>query len=188
MKLQELRNLIRNEVRKAINESTNTLITLEDALSTNPDYKIIAIKDTVIGDKKDIIISKSTRDNLSKKGYAPIGIGKGFNASAESIEYIQTRIDNILKTPNYTIKPDILKAWKLDPVKTYLTTGIEYGQIKHGYPTADGLGHFGEFGGYLARPYPLYMGSNGINTTGEDNGKLIGFIFGITKKSITPVK
>ena len=187
MKIQELRNLIRYEVRKVINESTNSVPTLEDALSTNPSYKIIALKNNVIGDKKDIIITSSTRDKLTNARYTPIGIGKGFNAFVVSIEYIQAQIDKIISTPNYTIHPDMLNAWKADPVNTYLTTGIQYTQIKFKQPT-NGLGHDGSLGGNISRPIPLYMGSNGINTIDTGNAKLIGFIFGMTKKSIIPVR
>jgi hypothetical protein len=43
-------------------------------------------------------------------------------------------------------------------------------------------------GGRLNKLTPLYMSNNGMNITGADNGKLIGFISGITQKSLIPVE
>ena len=163
-----------------------TIANLKDALTANPFYSSIAIRDTFKGDGKDIVISKATPDKLIKRGYTPIGIGKAFNAGAVSIEDIQFKIDLILSTPNYKIPNKVLNAWKNDPVATYVTTGIEYSVIDTSQPRNTDLGWFGTLGGRSFRPMPLYMDSNGMNVAGA--GKLIGFIFGITRKSLIPVK
>jgi hypothetical protein len=187
MKLHELKNLIREEVRKAINESTN-LMTMEDALAANPTYSIIAIRDKFKGDKKDIIISKANRDKLATRGYTPIGVGKAFNAYGVSVEDINVRIKLVQNNPAYKISDKDVAAWQKDPVNTYLTTGINYGQVDSSQPSDRELGYLGTMGGRLNKLTPLYMSNNGMNITGADNGKLIGFISGITQKSLIPVE
>jgi hypothetical protein len=192
MKASELRQIIREEIRNVLKEDSTTLMTLEDALATKPDYSIIAIHNKFKGDGKDIIISKAPRDNyaardkLAARGYMPIAIGKAFNAYATSIEDIQARIDVIQNTPNYKIDDTDLKSWKRDPVKTYLTTGINYDVIDKSKPRDSNLGMFGILGGSQRRPTPLYIDNNVMNIMG--NGKLIGFIFGVTHKSLIPTK
>ena len=187
MKVSEFRQLIREEVRKVLIEDQSSLPTLEDARPKGSYFSIIAIKDKVVGDSKDIIITKKDRDKLKAQGYSPIGIGAGFNASATSIEYLQDRIDELEKNKNYTIRPDDLKLWKSNPVEAYKKEGISY---RHTGPenTRDDNGYSGTIGGREFRPTPLYMSANGMNITGADNGKLIGFLFGMTQKTLIAVK
>ena len=58
MKVSEFRQLIREEVRKVLIEDQSSLPTLEDARPKGSYFSIIAIKDKVVGDSKDIIITK----------------------------------------------------------------------------------------------------------------------------------
>ena len=182
-----LKKLIREEVRKVLAEDQSSLPKLEDKWQKGSYLSIIAIKDKVVGDNKDIIITKKDREKLKAQGYSPIGIGAGFNASAISIESLQARIDELEKNKNYTIRPDDLKLWKSNPVEAYKKEGISY---RHTGPegTRDDNGYFGTIGGREFRPTPLYMSDKGMNITGADNGKLIGFLFGMTQKTLVAVK
>jgi len=188
MKVSEFKQLIREEVRKVLAEDQSSLPTLEAARPKGSYFSIIAIKDKVVGDNKDIIITKKDREKLKAQGYSPIGIGAGFNAAATSIESLQARIDELEKNKNYTIRPEDLKLWKSNPVEAYKKEGIRYRHTGPEGTYEDDNGRSGTIGGREFRPTPLYMSAKGMNITGADNGKLIGFLFGMTQKTLVAVR
>ena len=188
MKVSEFRQLIREEVRKVLIEDQSSLPTLEDVKAKNPYLAVIAIADKFVGDKKDIIIPfKTTREKLKRNGYTPVGMCTDYNSGAYSVEFIQSQIDKVLNNKNYTVRPNDLKLWKSNPADAY-KEGISYRHTGPESTRDSNLGQFGTIGGSEFRPTPLYMSTNGINITGADNGKLIGFIFSMTQKTIIAVK
>jgi hypothetical protein len=188
MKVSEFRQLIKEEVRKVLAENQSSLPTLEDIKAQNPYLSVIAIADKFVGNKKDIIISKTTREKLKAKGYTPVGMCTEFNSGVYSVEFIQSQINEPLNNKNYTVDPDDLKLWKSNPVQAYKEEGISYRHTGPEGTKDSALGQFGVIGGSEFRPTPLYMSTNGINITGADNGKLIGFIFSLTQKTVIAVK